>query len=758
MKTTATTLLLLLGVTILPAFAQTGPTNLEADVDQVTGTVDLSWGMPFVPEYDEDFDNGAPGWEYDDNGTWWIEDSHLVGQHQFEYGQWIGAWFTAEAYYEQVVEVEMTRTEGNPGSPMAVFVRSNGLPGDGDGFSGLRVSLMNWQLGGSFWIDRIVDDVVEQITPNIPFDAINSGLGASNVISISVLDHVWQVYINGELAHQWNGSVLSVGYVGVGFSDLEDMVGTVEYDYVAIDNLDIDPDPAPPVVPVGWTSGPMTFIGDRDWQNAITHPRVRMQERMYDAIPRVRPWVEATGILDRDAPGSGSGGLDSITEFRVYRDGNMVSVATNPWYSDDLPDFGSYEYTVTAFYDAGESDAADPVEVTWHDPVNFPVYEEFEAGLPDSWTVEGAIPTLNWHVDSSWLMDTPHAYITSADAGWWGESCVRVASRLITPPVNLDGPDLVELEYDYVFNEYMDEILEVAWSADGITWHPIELYQSESEGVDVVHDVTAAVSGEDVVWFSFFYDDQDNWGYEAAVDNVSVFVDGGVPGPASFNLVPTVDTVPAGGGDVVYDAMLQTFVDQAFTGVSYWVEVILPNNQTVGPLNTLTFNLPPYADLTAANATLAVPGFAPAGTYEFQGYVGYPGTPLRINDSFPFSKSGQVGEHSSGPSDWSSALNFVAADAETAVSLPREFALEPGFPNPFNPTTTVAVRLPWAAELDVSVYNIAGQRVAELASGSYPAGRHQFTLDASGLASGLYFVRATVPGQFEQTNKVLLVR
>ncbi|MBS1261420.1 MAG: hypothetical protein MAG453_00741 [Calditrichaeota bacterium] len=80
-------------------------------------------------------------------------------------------------------------------------------------------------------------------------------------------------------------------------------------------------------------------------------------------------------------------------------------------------------------------------------------------------------------------------------------------------------------------------------------------------------------------------------------------------------------------------------------------------------------------------------------------------------------------------------------------------------PNPFNAATVVTVTLPAAGEVTVTVYNVAGRAVATLADGAtLPAGSHPFTFDASELASGLYFARATVPGHLDEVRKLLLVR
>ncbi|MCB2213309.1 T9SS type A sorting domain-containing protein [bacterium] len=109
------------------------------------------------------------------------------------------------------------------------------------------------------------------------------------------------------------------------------------------------------------------------------------------------------------------------------------------------------------------------------------------------------------------------------------------------------------------------------------------------------------------------------------------------------------------------------------------------------------------------------------------------------------------------PEDWASS-GFSLASNEGTVTVPTEFALETAYPNPFNPTTSFAVSLPQTSDLTVSVYNVTGQLVATVASGDFSAGRHTMTFDASSLASGLYFIRATVPGQMDQTQKVMLVR
>lgn len=103
-------------------------------------------------------------------------------------------------------------------------------------------------------------------------------------------------------------------------------------------------------------------------------------------------------------------------------------------------------------------------------------------------------------------------------------------------------------------------------------------------------------------------------------------------------------------------------------------------------------------------------------------------------------------------------MNPVGVSETTAAPLPERYQLLPVYPNPFNPTTTVALMLRRAAELTVTVHNVTGRQVARLAQGWHAAGTHTLVLDGSNLASGMYMVHARIPGKLDAVRKVLLVR
>ncbi len=72
--------------------------------------------------------------------------------------------------------------------------------------------------------------------------------------------------------------------------------------------------------------------------------------------------------------------------------------------------------------------------------------------------------------------------------------------------------------------------------------------------------------------------------------------------------------------------------------------------------------------------------------------------------------------------------------------LPKEITINPNYPNPFNPSTTLRFSLPEQTEVQVQVYNVLGQRVSTLINNeTRQAGLHTVTFDGSQRASGMYF-------------------
>ena len=102
-------------------------------------------------------------------------------------------------------------------------------------------------------------------------------------------------------------------------------------------------------------------------------------------------------------------------------------------------------------------------------------------------------------------------------------------------------------------------------------------------------------------------------------------------------------------------------------------------------------------------------------------------------------------------------LNGVSVE-ENGPVRPAGSRLAGVWPNPFNPTTTVAFELARAGRVQLTVYNLLGQPVATLVDGPLAAGEHRSVFDAGSLPSGLYLARLAVDGQGAGVEKLMLVR
>ncbi|MCD4829830.1 MAG: T9SS type A sorting domain-containing protein [Candidatus Cloacimonetes bacterium] len=84
-------------------------------------------------------------------------------------------------------------------------------------------------------------------------------------------------------------------------------------------------------------------------------------------------------------------------------------------------------------------------------------------------------------------------------------------------------------------------------------------------------------------------------------------------------------------------------------------------------------------------------------------------------------------------------------------------ALRPNYPNPFNPTTTIAFSMAQPGRATVKVYNLRGQLVTTLVDEYMQAGGHTITWTAEGCASGIYLYRLEAPG-YIRVRKALLLK
>lgn len=100
--------------------------------------------------------------------------------------------------------------------------------------------------------------------------------------------------------------------------------------------------------------------------------------------------------------------------------------------------------------------------------------------------------------------------------------------------------------------------------------------------------------------------------------------------------------------------------------------------------------------------------------------------------------------------------------APVPATAPQSFRLLPAYPNPFNGTTTIPFDLPSSVEVNLTLYNLTGQRVITLARGMREAGGYSIGWDGMddagrALVSGMYFYNLTA-GDRSETRKLILLR
>ena len=95
----------------------------------------------------------------------------------------------------------------------------------------------------------------------------------------------------------------------------------------------------------------------------------------------------------------------------------------------------------------------------------------------------------------------------------------------------------------------------------------------------------------------------------------------------------------------------------------------------------------------------------------------------------------------------------VTAVASAPATMPTAFALGANYPNPFNPATTIPFTVPvGAGDVELAIYNVLGQPVRQVWTGSLAAGEHRLGWDGRDelgqpVAAGVYLYRLQMDDQ-----------
>lgn len=166
---------------------------------------------------------------------------------------------------------------------------------------------------------------------------------------------------------------------------------------------------------------------------------------------------------------------------------------------------------------------------------------------------------------------------------------------------------------------------------------------------------------------------------------------------------------------------------------------------------------------TVSNNTDIDEGFTLELKVDLAGVLGYPGdlgdkliflgAVLYDGDSFddPLNNYGTrtwwFREHSGGPTlAWCvmDPNNVVGVEDDIQTNIPNSLELYGNYPNPFNPSTTIKLSVPFAGSMILSVYDMLGQNVYSKPLFAASAGTQEINLNLNSLSSGIYFYKISM--------------
>ncbi len=92
----------------------------------------------------------------------------------------------------------------------------------------------------------------------------------------------------------------------------------------------------------------------------------------------------------------------------------------------------------------------------------------------------------------------------------------------------------------------------------------------------------------------------------------------------------------------------------------------------------------------------------------------------------------------------------------TVLASPDQYALAQNYPNPFNPATTIVFAIPQTGFVNLAVFNLLGEKVAELVNEIKESGNHTVKFDAGNLSSGTYIYTLRVNGNVISKKMTLI--
>jgi hypothetical protein len=111
---------------------------------------------------------------------------------------------------------------------------------------------------------------------------------------------------------------------------------------------------------------------------------------------------------------------------------------------------------------------------------------------------------------------------------------------------------------------------------------------------------------------------------------------------------------------------------------------------------------------------------------------------------------------------WDLLEELLNGTEEDLIPIPNKALISSNYPNPFNPSTTIAFSIPKDGLVRIGIYNVKGQKVRDLYDSEMLRGHHKVVWDGKDkhqrdVSSGIYFVKMQASGAIS-TRKIMLMK
>ena len=268
-----------------------------------------------------------------------------------------------------------------------------------------------------------------------------------------------------------------------------------------------------------------------------------------------------------------------------------------------------------------------------------------------------------------------------------------------------------------------------------------------NDGLEVCFDITAFQGVSNLQEVRFFVaivnNDGSYWSNEILPDYYNTTGGGSGPFGPDLGTDPDINTLAISSGVNLFTTPTPLPVElTSFTAGTADNNVFL-NWETSTELNNSGFQVERSLDGTSFEKIAFVPGY---GTTTENHYYSYKDS--KVSKGTYYYRLKQI--------DYDGSYSFSEVINVTVLS-PLTFSLQQNYPNPFNPSTKIAFTVPQTEQVELTVFNLLGEKIVTLVDGITEAGVHEVTFDATKYNSGIYFYELRA-GEKVSTKKMILMK